>query len=87
MSTALTNGQWRRARLRSGLRRTKFWGDRMGSLIDPFGHSWSLSTHIEYVSEEEMQKRMQAFSEQSVLKVKKPAGGDPAGLTCSLCGC
>jgi PhnB protein len=40
-----------------------FWGDRSGCLIDPFGHRWSLLTHIEDVSPEEMKKRMaQAFS-------------------------
>ena len=42
----------------------QFWGDRMGSLIDPFGHNWSLATHVEDVSEDEMQKRMEAFAEQ-----------------------
>ena len=40
----------------------QFWGDRMGSLIDPFGHNWSLATHVEDVSVEEMQERMQAIS-------------------------
>jgi PhnB protein len=34
-----------------------FWGDRFGSLEDPFGHSWALATHIEDVSEEEMRER------------------------------
>ena len=43
----------------------QFWGDRMGSLIDPFGHSWSLATHVEDVSEDEMQRRMEAFSKQA----------------------
>jgi PhnB protein len=42
----------------------QFWGDRMGSLVDPFGHSWSLATHIEDVPEEEMQRRMEAFSNE-----------------------
>ncbi|HYG30002.1 MAG TPA: VOC family protein [Allosphingosinicella sp.] len=37
----------------------QFWGDRMGTLTDPFGHRWTLSTHIEDVSEEEMDRRMQ----------------------------
>jgi len=37
----------------------QFWGDRMGTLTDPFGHRWTLSTHIEDVSEEEMERRMQ----------------------------
>ena len=40
----------------------QFWGDRMGSLVDPFGHSWSIATHIEDVPEEEMQRRMEAFA-------------------------
>lgn len=38
----------------------KFYGDRIGSLIDPFGHVWHVSTHKEDVSVEEMEKRAQA---------------------------
>jgi PhnB protein len=34
-----------------------FWGDRFGKLIDPFGHSWSLATHIEDVAPDEMARR------------------------------
>ena len=37
----------------------QFWGDRYGRLKDPFGHSWSLATHIEDVSPAEMDKRAQ----------------------------
>ena len=37
-----------------------FWGDRYGKLVDPFGHKWSLATHKEDVSPEEMAKRMAA---------------------------
>ena len=40
----------------------QFWGDRMGTLEDPFGHQWSLATHVEDVSPEEMEKRMAEFS-------------------------
>jgi len=41
----------------------KFWGDRAGSVIDPFGHKWMLLTHVEDVPPEEMKKRMaEAFS-------------------------
>ena len=41
----------------------QFWGDRMGTLIDPFGHRWTLATHIEDVSGEEMERRMkEAFA-------------------------
>jgi PhnB protein len=36
-----------------------FWGDRMGNLTDPFGHTWAIATHKEDVSEEEMGRRMQ----------------------------
>jgi PhnB protein len=34
-----------------------FWGDRYGKLSDPFGHKWSLATHIEDLSPKEMAKR------------------------------
>ncbi|HYE84824.1 MAG TPA: VOC family protein [Vicinamibacterales bacterium] len=37
-----------------------FWGDRMGNVIDPFGHSWAIATHKEDVTPEEMGKRMAA---------------------------
>ena len=37
-----------------------FWGDRMGNLVDPFGHKWAIATHKEDVSPEEMEKRMAA---------------------------
>jgi uncharacterized glyoxalase superfamily protein PhnB len=36
-----------------------FWGDRYGKLEDPFGHQWSIGTHIRDVSPDEMQKAMQ----------------------------
>ena len=38
----------------------KFYGDRLGTVTDPFGHVWHISTHKEDVSLEEMQKRAQA---------------------------
>ena len=38
----------------------KFYGDRIGTVIDPFGHVWHLSTHKEDVSVEDMQERMKA---------------------------
>ena len=37
-----------------------FWGDRYGKVKDPFGHEWQIATHIEDVSPEEMQKRVEA---------------------------
>jgi PhnB protein len=35
----------------------KFYGDRMGSFEDPFGHHWHVATHVEDVPPEEMDKR------------------------------
>ena len=37
-----------------------FWGDRYGLITDPFGHSWSLATHKEDLTPEEIEKRSQA---------------------------
>ena len=39
----------------------QFYGDRMGTLRDPFGHTWSVATHVEDVSPEEMERRMKAY--------------------------
>jgi len=36
-----------------------FWGDRYGTLTDPFGHRWSVATHVKDVTHEGMQKAMQ----------------------------
>jgi uncharacterized glyoxalase superfamily protein PhnB len=33
-----------------------FWGDRYGQIEDPFGHSWSVATHVRDVSPEELQE-------------------------------
>lgn len=38
----------------------QFYGDRTGTIEDPFGHKWTLAVHIEDVSQEEMQRRMEA---------------------------
>ena len=38
----------------------KFYGDRIGTVIDPFGHRWHLATHQEDVSMEEMERRAKA---------------------------
>ena len=42
----------------------KFYGDRSGSLEDPFGHHWHFATHIEDVPPAEMAKRAAAFTQQ-----------------------
>jgi PhnB protein len=38
----------------------QFWGDRFGSIQDPFGHSWALATHVEDLSPEEIEERGKA---------------------------
>ena len=38
----------------------QFYGDRSGTLIDPFGHVWMIGTHVEDISEEELAKRAEA---------------------------
>jgi PhnB protein len=42
----------------------KFYGDRSGSLEDPFGHQWHFATHVEDVPPDEMTKRAAAFMKQ-----------------------
>ncbi|MEI6080337.1 MAG: VOC family protein [bacterium] len=45
----------------------QFYGDRMGSIKDPFGHVWQIATHIENVTPEEMRKRgMEMFNKKNV---------------------
>ena len=39
----------------------QFYGDRSGQFEDPFGHWWSVATHIEDVSEDALMKRAQAM--------------------------
>jgi uncharacterized glyoxalase superfamily protein PhnB len=42
----------------------QFWGDRYGKLEDPFGHHWSVATHVRDVSRDEMQRAMEKMSAQ-----------------------
>jgi PhnB protein len=39
----------------------QFYGDRSGAITDPFGHRWTVATHKEDVSPEEMKKRAAAL--------------------------
>jgi uncharacterized glyoxalase superfamily protein PhnB len=41
-----------------------FWGDRFSSISDPFGHVWSLATHVEDLDKDEVAKRQTAFFKQ-----------------------
>jgi len=42
----------------------QFYGDRSGTVTDPFGHQWTISTHREDVSMEEIERRMKAMGSQ-----------------------
>ncbi len=42
----------------------QFYGDRSGTLSDPFGHVWSIGTHKEDVAPEELQRRMEEMMKQ-----------------------
>jgi PhnB protein len=41
-----------------------FWGDRMGSIVDPFGLRWTLASHVKDVTPEEMKKGQDEFLKQ-----------------------
>ncbi len=43
----------------------QFYGDRSGTLTDPFGHVWTISTHVEDLSEEEVAKRAEAAMKET----------------------
>ena len=40
----------------------QFYGDRSGTIIDPFGHKWTIATHVEDVTPEEMGRRAAAMA-------------------------
>jgi PhnB protein len=42
----------------------EFWGDRMGTLSDPFGHVWTIASHVEDVAPDEMDRRMREAMKQ-----------------------
>jgi PhnB protein len=42
----------------------QFYGDRSGTLLDPYGHKWTIATHKEDVSPEEIDKRLAAMMQQ-----------------------
>jgi PhnB protein len=39
----------------------QFYGDRNGTITDPFGHNWTIATHVEDVAPDEMKRRMAAM--------------------------
>ena len=48
-----------------------FWGDRYGQVTDPFGHNWGLSTHVEDVAPEEMERRAKEWAQQMAQQAQK----------------
>ena len=60
MGRALAAG----AKLRRGVQ-DQFYGDRTGSIEDPFGHVWHLATHVEDVSMAELKKRAAAMAKSA----------------------
>lgn len=42
----------------------QFYGDRSGTLTDPFGHTWTIATHVEDVAPEEMDRRANEFMKE-----------------------
>jgi PhnB protein len=44
---------------------TQFYGDRVGTLEDPFGHVWTMATHVEDLSHGEIMRRAEAASKPS----------------------
>jgi PhnB protein len=44
---------------------TQFWGDRYGQVLDPFGHRWSIATHVKDLTQEEMR----VAAEQAMAKM------------------
>jgi len=56
---------------------TMFWGDRYGKVVDPFGHHWGVSTHVEDVDGEEMERRAKEWmAEMSAKAMAANAGQD-----------
>jgi uncharacterized glyoxalase superfamily protein PhnB len=51
----------------------QFWGDRYGKLTDPFGHKWSIGTHIKDLSMDEMKRGMDEAVEKAAVKLQKTA--------------
>ena len=43
----------------------QFYGDRAGTLKDPFGHTWTIATHMEDLTEDQLNQRMQDYFNQS----------------------
>jgi len=51
----------------------QFWGDRYGTMKDPFGHKWSIATHVKDMSEDDMRRAMDEMMAKQSEKMKKTA--------------
>ncbi len=49
-----------------------FWGDRMGTVIDPFGHHWGIATHVKDVTPEELRAGAEEFLKRMAEEKEKP---------------
>src|SRR5262245_22934035 len=52
----------------------QFYGDRAGQLLDPFGYTWHVSTHIRDVPIEDMQREVDKFAEEQARKTRPKPG-------------
>jgi PhnB protein len=50
----------------------QFWGDRYGQLVDPFGHRWSVATHVRDVDPKDYAAEMQKHGVQNMKKEARP---------------
>ena len=55
----------------------QFWGDRFGSITDPFGHIWSIATHVEDLTPEEIEERGKAAMAAMTSCLAGDRGGSP----------
>ncbi|MBU3078726.1 VOC family protein [Sphingomonas quercus] len=55
----------------------QFYGDRSGMIVDPFGHQWNIATHVEDVSEAELQRRLAAMGDESAAQRKRAGAVSP----------
>jgi uncharacterized glyoxalase superfamily protein PhnB len=51
-----------------------FWGDRLGIVADPFGHTWVISTHVKDVSAEQVRRAGEELTQASALQTTGMAG-------------
>ena len=54
-----------------------FWGDRFGTVADPYGHQWGIAMHVEDIPPEEMAKRGEAAMEEMMSQGRSNNGRGP----------